>query len=707
MSAPPSKLSLARLAGAVGVFTWLVVPFQLHLVNSEGWSPLLFLWLGAGVGLLYGLAGAGWGWLLERLGGKLPRPVLVLLAVAVPASLVFFPFMWKILTGGVLSRRADIVMQPTILAFGLAAAGFVLAWLLRRRWWTPMPTVVAVAASYVALALLSGESQPSMTDRESLVQELTGKKAPATARRLLVFGSDGLDWKVIRDLMDKGELPNFQRLMEGSVYADYQTMEPTLSPIIWNTMATGLPWEEHRVTEFIYYALPGAERDVSLSGTFLQPVLNRLHRENPLITPLIRLAGSAHRRRLTFWEILDLGRVNTAVVNWWATHPPADTAGVVVSDQAVELAIKYAQPAGEGLDWRNKAKDILKLDSWLRKAVQPQSAVTEVAAEFEPEVVEGYFEEARELLANVDFGLDDGLPQKQVDRFARALAHGEIVRKLLEQDKQEVYVFYDRLTDQISHLYWQFYRPDEAIYGERGPSPEAVEGLKDMVPAAYRTADRILGRLVEAAGDDANILVVSDHGFSAIHPPNKFEWGKEDRNPPRSGHHHHGEPGVFMLAGPNVCTGQSMKEVSILDFAPTVLYLRGLPVAENLSGRVVSEAICEEWVAAHPIQTLPTFEYPGWRENQEAAVADADSLLDLGELGYIAGGPGDKEEEVAPEDPGNVVSDLDEDVKLIEELGALKSRGVFQIDRVVKLLSELTQHSDPDIAAAAREALGQ
>ena len=31
---------------------------------------------------------------------------------------------------------------------------------------------------------------------------------------------------------------------------------------------------------------------------------------------------------------------------------------------------------------------------------------------------------------------------------------------------------------------------------------------------AYRTADRAVDRIVEAAGSDANVFVVSDHGFA-------------------------------------------------------------------------------------------------------------------------------------------------------------------------------------------------
>ncbi|MFQ5750019.1 MAG: alkaline phosphatase family protein, partial [Planctomycetota bacterium] len=243
--------------------------------------------------------------------------------------------------------------------------------------------------------------------------------------------------------------------------------------------------------------------------------------------------------------------------------------------------------------------------------------------------------EAGALLAGVDFGLPGGIPKKQFDRFTRALIHGEILRGRLEAGKEQTYVFYDRLTDQISHLFWQFYRPDEPEFAERPPSPQAVTGLKDMVPAAYRTADHILGRLLEAAGPDTNVLIVSDHGFHAIPPARGFTFGAGEANPPRSGHHQHGEPGVFVLAGPHVCASNEPGRISILDFAPTVLYLRGLPSADNLPGDVIGKAFCGDWLDAHPPRKIPTFEYPGWRSRNIQAAADAGTLQDLKELGYL------------------------------------------------------------------------
>ena len=58
-------------------------------------------------------------------------------------------------------------------------------------------------------------------------------------RRLLLVGWDGADWKVISPLMDKGEMPHLQKLVERGVMGELATLTPTLSPVLWNSIATG------------------------------------------------------------------------------------------------------------------------------------------------------------------------------------------------------------------------------------------------------------------------------------------------------------------------------------------------------------------------------------------------------------------------------------------------------------------------------------
>jgi predicted AlkP superfamily phosphohydrolase/phosphomutase len=59
--------------------------------------------------------------------------------------------------------------------------------------------------------------------------------------------------------------------------------------------------------------------------------------------------------------------------------------------------------------------------------------------------------------------------------------------------------------------------------------------------------------------------------------------------------------GVFIASGGPVRAGAVLKSPRIIDVAPTVLYLMGVPVPADMDGRVLTEALDPEFVARNPI----------------------------------------------------------------------------------------------------------
>lgn len=96
--------------------------------------------------------------------------------------------------------------------------------------------------------------------------------------------------------------------------------------------------------------------------------------------------------------------------------------------------------------------------------------------------------------------------------------------------------------------------------------------------------------------------------------------------------------GVIMMMGGPVKKGRRIHGASIFDVTPTVLYLLGYPVAEDMDGRVILEAFSEEFVASHPVRTISSYDeiisrtYKGVQEETEA---DDEILEKLRALGYI------------------------------------------------------------------------
>ena len=104
-------------------------------------------------------------------------------------------------------------------------------------------------------------------------------------------------------------------------------------------------------------------------------------------------------------------------------------------------------------------------------------------------------------------------------------------------------------------------------------------GASDAYIDVIAAVDRCLGRIVDAAGPDTVVLGVSDHGHID-------RWGK--------GGHGGLEPEVmaapFAMAGPRVAVTGPL-DAEIVDIAPTLSMLLGLPIPANSQGRVIWEAL--------------------------------------------------------------------------------------------------------------------
>jgi hypothetical protein len=74
-----------------------------------------------------------------------------------------------------------------------------------------------------------------------------------------------------------------------------------------------------------------------------------------------------------------------------------------------------------------------------------------------------------------------------------------------------------------------------------------------------------------------------------------------------------------VIAGEGILSGTRVVDVDVLDVAPTLAYLLGLPIARDLPGRVVEEAFEADWLADHPRLMVPS-----WSE------ADLERLLAIG-----------------------------------------------------------------------------
>ena len=105
--------------------------------------------------------------------------------------------------------------------------------------------------------------------------------------------------------------------------------------------------------------------------------------------------------------------------------------------------------------------------------------------------------------------------------------------------------------------------------------------------------------------------------------------------PESSGGRHHPE-GVLLVAGPGIRQGAVLDGARLIDLAPTILYVLGLPIPSDMDGWVLVNLFEPEFAAAHPIRTGPAMGISELQPSPDAPCEEV-SLIEerLRSLGYL------------------------------------------------------------------------
>jgi hypothetical protein len=218
----------------------------------------------------------------------------------------------------------------------------------------------------------------------------------------------------------------------------------------------------------------------------------------------------------------------------------------------------------------------------------------------------------------------------------------ELSLELLREEGPEydLFMVYFGGTDVLGHRFFRWFKPE--LYAHR-PAPEELAAFQDIIPAYYRELDRMVGELVSAAPEDANIILVSDHGMGAIMTKQPF-IGNDPSGTSQSGGHRNAPPACLVAAGPHILrtdTGitPAAHLGSVHMITPTVLALLQLPVGKDMGGRPSKKIIDPAYLAQHPPAVVSSHTPSGWSpevvEVNTEALGDEERREQLRALGYI------------------------------------------------------------------------
>jgi tetratricopeptide (TPR) repeat protein len=414
------------------------------------------------------------------------------------------------------------------------------------------------------------------------------REAPPEGERVIVLGLDGVDPDVVDLLVSEGKLPNFAKLRQGGAYGRLISSKPLLSPIIWTTIATGKPPDQHRIAHFV--------------------AINEKTGDQLPVTSQMRGVKA-------LWNILSDHDRRVGVVGWWATWPAETVNGAIVSDH-VGYHFLFPEGASGAPDPLGLVHPPELLSSIEGLVLRPGALTREDLAPFVKV-------SADEFSRPFDFDNDLGHFKWAL---ATARSYAGIGRHLWQAQAPDVLFVYIEGVDSSSHLFGHLFRAG-ALSGELAAQQERYG---ETVEQMYRYADEIVGAYLAVLDAGTTLMVLSDHGFElgALH-----DDPSRTRDMRRVSERFHRIEGILYLYGNRVRAGRSIERPTLLDVAPTVLALSGVAPALDMPGRVLDEA----FDLPRRERTLASFESgaaPGGGDAHDTRV-DAAILERLEQLGYL------------------------------------------------------------------------
>lgn len=373
--------------------------------------------------------------------------------------------------------------------------------------------------------------------------------------KMVVVGWDSADWDIISPMMDAGELPMMKGLVEKGASGKLRTLEPVLSPMLWTSIATGQLADKHGVLGF-------TEVD-SLTGK-VRPVV------------------AASRKCPAVWDILAAQGYRCHTIGWFATHGGTIPNGSVVSNFFPAPTAPPGEPwppSSAGSVW--PAENAAELDA-LR--VSPELVDGNMVGMFCPRWEE------------IDLAKDHKLNHLRM-HLAEAFTIQAATCWTLQNTEWDFVAVYFRAMDEIAHHFMAYHPPRMDGLSER-----EYELYREVMRSTYRLHDLMLARIAALCPRDVHLLVVSDHGFHSGKDRPRFV-----PHVPAGITIWHRDHGVLVAAGPQFKPDSLLHGAGLLDIAPTILEVFGLPAGQDMPGRVLTDAFANS-------KDRPQARIPSWEE---------------------------------------------------------------------------------------------
>jgi predicted AlkP superfamily phosphohydrolase/phosphomutase len=164
------------------------------------------------------------------------------------------------------------------------------------------------------------------------------------------------------------------------------------------------------------------------------------------------------------------------------------------------------------------------------------------------------------------------------------------------------------------------------------------ENGEKVIKAVYKREDVYTGKFLERAPD---ILITWSDGYTCIGEREQVPPGIKTFNTELFSTHkwsgNHISQGILVIKGKDIKKNHHIKNSNIIDIAPTILYLSGVDIPDDMDGKVIVDAINDDFLRANPVKYYKSIHDKTQREEKEAySEEEAEKIKDrLRGLGYL------------------------------------------------------------------------
>ena len=274
--------------------------------------------------------------------------------------------------------------------------------------------------------------------------------------RTVLIGLDGATFSLLDPFMAQGVMPFLKTFVEGGVRAELTSVIPPLTPPAWTSLATGQSPAHHGIFDFFVKESSESEQ--------------------------IRFAMSSDVHAETVWSMVNRHDRSVTVLNFPLMFPPPHVDKYVVAGF---------------IPWRQLRLGCYPPNLYDRLKMMPGFNPKELAMDMdlEEKAIEGCeVEEYEDWI---------GLHARREQNWTQLLS------TLMQEDPSDLTAVLFDGPDKIQHLCWRFLDPAYAS----GTLTEWEQGIRDLCLDYFGQLDHHIARIVGLAGEEATVILASDHGF--------------------------------------------------------------------------------------------------------------------------------------------------------------------------------------------------